>query len=126
MNELAPTIVPATSHGQPSARRTARIAHSSTAGHTTRSRLAVTSRCPNARVRVAPAMIQAVSDCAARPPPTSRVTRARSGSEATAHSSGTIRSADGVSPNSATDRSASSGVSGGWSVYPQAGGSIRK
>lgn len=122
LNELTPAMTPARSQYRPWSRRTARIAQSGTAGHTTRSRDAVTSRC----VRVVPAMSQAegLGD-AVSADLAGDEGQERQGSDG-AQSSGTIRSALTVSPNRATAASARSGVNGGWSVYPHAGGSMRK
>lgn len=75
---------------------------------------------------MAPAMPHAVSACANREPPTSRVISARIGSDAVAKTIAGMRSATTVSPNTAIAPRASSGVRGGWSTYPHAGGSRRK
>ena len=76
--------------------------------------------------RAAKANDQADSAWASRPPPSSRVVSAASTMATAMQMVAGTRMAQIVSPNRAIAALAMSGVSGGWSTYPQAGSSIRK
>ena len=123
----SPATAPAASHQRGSARSSARITSSETSGQATRSNDEVRNTWPNRRTAEVVAIPQAVQACAfaraaelagdqggehqaARPPTGSPGTRSSHG------------------PPSYSDARpwATSGVSGGWSTYPQAGRSIAK
>jgi hypothetical protein len=81
---------------------------------------AVMNRCPKASTKV-PVAAQAAMACAAGPPPTSRAIRATRNAVATAQSTAGTRRPHTESPKTSIDSRVSSGVAGGWSMYPQAG-----
>ena len=99
---------------------------SRTAAQSAKSTVAVTITWPRTMGRPPKAKAHADRPCASRPPPNSLVITAVSTvAAATANTAGT-RIPHSVSPKSALAPRASSGVSGGWSTYPQAGRSMRK
>ena len=110
-----PTTNPAHSHHRSCWRIRARMMNSSTGSQTASSMLVVSSTWPNTSGNAANAYAHALSVCAPRPPPTSRVMPATTSTDTAAASVAHTRSAQTSSASRSRLIRASRGVSGGWS-----------
>ena len=115
-----PATAPTASHTGPPSRSARTTSHDSSA-QTNTSSVVVDSRCPVASRNDDTAADAAAITCARRPPPNSAASSPVSTTTSPAISADGVRSPTSEPPVTASRACASSGVSGGWSTYPNAG-----
>lgn len=123
---LRPTTSPTAIHHCPRLRSTARMVNKMTAGHTRRSRVAVSSTWPNSSGSNDDPYAQAQRLCARRPPPSSRAISVTTTIDDAMIAVAGMRTAHTASATTVLKNCAINGVSGGWSTYPHWAGSIAK
>ena len=115
-----PASPPTAIHQRGSERVRSLVTASSTKAQPTKSTGVVVSSCIAPRYSAQQAVASAASSWPPRPAPSARAIAAVSSTSAASPSAGSARRPTSVSPVSSASTRASSGVSDGWSTYPQA------